>query len=366
MLLWKDDDFPMITERKEVHSVSINAGIIGCGGISDFHCRGYEKAGAKIVHVADVDEAKVKVRAERYACAWSGDYRELLRDPRVECVSICLPNHLHREAAEAAIAAGKHVLCEKTMTSNLPDAKALVSVVEAGDRIFQVAYMKRFVPAMRQAKELIPRLGNPLSGIVRVYHPFPKGNWDFVGGDNWLLNKEKGGAGVVVHSGSHMLDAMRYLCGDPINVEAKCRVRKGLDYYATAYFRMEAGFTMFFEAGWLDLPNLGIRNNGLDERIEITGDKGRLEIFTMWWTRPDIEVPLVRFYSAEDGETREIYSPITNCFDEEVIAFVTSVKEGKQGKPDVYDGYMAQAMIDAIYRSDEESCRVPIERLCPK
>ncbi|MDO8587946.1 MAG: Gfo/Idh/MocA family oxidoreductase [Armatimonadota bacterium] len=346
--------------------MSVKVGIIGCGSICEFHLRGYEKADAEIVYVADANETRAKARAAAYDCQWATDYHKLLQDPRMDCVSICLPNHLHREAAEAAIAAGKHVLCEKTMTSNLEDAKALVAAVEAGNSIFQIAYMKRFVPAMQKAKELVPKLGKILSGTVRVYHPFPTANWDRVGGDIWLLNKEKGGAGVMVHSGSHMLDAMRFLCGDPLSVEAKCFFRKGLDYYDTAYFQMEAGHTVFFESGWLDLLSLGVRNNGWDERIELTGEKGRLEVFTMWWTRPDSEVPFVRFYSGEDGETRDIYPPVKDCFVEEVAAFVDSVKQGKQGEPDVYDGYMAQAMIDAAYRSDEEGRRMPIERLARK
>ena len=346
--------------------MSVKAGIIGCGSISEFHIRGYRAAQAEIVHVADADENRAKDRAAALQCKHSTDYHRLLQDPQVECVSICLPNHLHREAAEAAIAAGKHVLCEKTMTSNLPDARALVSAVEASDRAFQIAYMKRFLPAVQEARKLVPKLGKLLSGTVRVYHPFAKAGWDAVGGDVWLFNKEKGGAGVLVHSGSHMLDAMRFLCGDPVSVDAKCHFNKGLDYHDTAYFQMEAGFTMFFESGWLDLPNLGIRDNGWDERIEITGENGRLELFTMWWTRPDIEVPFVRLYTADDAQTRDIFPPTKDCFEEEIIAFVHCVKNGTPPSPNVYDGYMVQAIIDAVYRSSDQDRRMPIERSTDK
>lgn len=342
--------------------MSVKIGIIGSGGICGFHLRGYDKADAQIVHFSDVDESRAKGRAANYGAMASGHYSELLADPQVEAVSICLPNHLHREAAEAALAAGKHVLCEKTMTSNLPDAKALVKAVEASDRIFQIAYMKRFFPAAQKAKELIPRLGKLLSGTVRVYHPFAKAGWDSVG-TNWMTNEEHGRSGVLVHSGSHMLDLMRFLCGNPVSVDAMSHYIKGVDYYDTAYFRMEDGFTMFFETGWLDLQNLGVRNNGWDERIEITGENGRLELYTMWWARPEIEVPFVRFYSAEDGETREIFAPITDAFEVEVDSFVESVKAGKQGKPDVYDGYWVQAIIDAIYQSGDEGRPVEIDRL---
>ena len=332
--------------------MSVRVGIIGCGGISGFHLRGYEEVGAEIVHVADADEERAKGRAAKYGCAFTSDYRKLLDDPRVECVSICTPNHLHCEHAEAALAAGKHVLCEKTMTSNLADARALVEAVEKSGRTFQIAYMKRFLPAVRKAKELVPRLGKLLSGIARVYHPMSRAG----------LESARGG--VLVHAGSHMLDMMRFLCGDPVAVDGKSHSFKGtIDYYDTACFQMEAGHTMFFESGWLELPNLGVRHNGWDERIEITGENGRLEVYTMQWTRPEIEEPFVRFYSAEDREVHEYHPEIADCFVEEVKAFVEAVRSGKPASPGVYDGYMVQAMIDALCRSSAEDRRIGIERL---
>lgn len=342
--------------------MSIRVGIIGCGGISGFHIGGYRKAEAEIVHVADADPERAKARGDALSCRWTPEYRELLGDSSVQAVSVCLPNHLHREVAEAALAAGKHILCEKTMTTNLADAKAMVEAVRKHGLIFQVAYMKRFLPAARKAKELVPRLGKLLSGAVRVYHPQSREAFDLIGSDFWLFDVAKGGGGVLVHSGSHMLDLMRYLVGDPTAVDAKCQYIKGLDYYDTAYFQMDAGFTMFFESGWLDLQNLGVRHNGWDERIEITGENGRLELFTMWWTRPDIEIPFVRFYDATTNEIREMYPPIEDCFETEVASFVQSVRTGKQASPDVYDGYMVQAIIDAIYQSDKTGSRVAISK----
>ena len=344
--------------------MSIKVGIIGCGAISGFHLRGYDEIGAEMVHFADKDEAMARDRASKYNAAFSSDYHKLLADPRVECVSVCLPNHLHREAAEAALAAGKHVLCEKTMTSNLPDAKALVEAVEKSGLKFQIAYMKRFLPAVRKTKELVPMLGKLLSGTVKVYHPMSREGLESAGGDVWHLNPEKGGGGVLVHSGSHMLDMMRFLAGDPVSVDAKSHMSKGIiDYYDTAYFQMEAGFTMFLEAGWLDFPNNGVRHNGWDERIEIVGEKGKLEVYTMWWTRPEIEEPFVRLYSAEDREVREYHPKISDCFVDEVKAFAEAIQSGKPTSPDVYDGYMVQAIIDAICKSSAEGRRVEIERL---
>jgi predicted dehydrogenase len=346
--------------------MSIRVGIIGCGGISGFHISGYRKAGAEIVCVADADESRAKSMGENLGCRWTTDYHQLLNEPGIQAISICLPNYLHREVAEAALSAGKHILCEKTMTTNLPDAKALVEAVEKSGLIFQIAYMKRFFPAAIKARELVPRLGKLMSGLVRVYHPQSRDAFKLIGTDFWLFDHEKGGGGVLVHSGSHMLDLMRFLVGDPVSVDAKCHRIKGMDFYNTAYFQMASDFTMFFESSWLDLQNLGVRNNGWDEKIEITGERGRLELFTMWWTRPDEEVPFVRFYSADDNETHEIYPPTQNAFEQEVVSFVRSVESGKQGAPDVHDGYMVQAIIDAVYRAGDSGERVEIERLAAK
>lgn len=344
--------------------MSVRVGIIGCGGIAHFHIRGYKQAQAEIVCVADSDETRAKSLAQELGCDWTTDYRKLLENPRVECVSICTPNYLHREHAEAALAAGKHVLCEKTMTTNLADALSLVEAVRKSGLVFQIGYMKRFVPAVIKAKELVPRLGKLLSGSVRVYHPMSRSALELAGGDFWLLNPEKGGGGVLVHSGSHMLDLMRFLVGEPVAVDARTSIYKDiLDYHATAYFQMEAGFTTFFESGWLDLPNLGVRHNGWDERIEITGERGKLEVYTMWWTRPDIEEPFVRFYSAEDRTVYQYHPEISDCFVEEVRSFVEAIRTGRKPSPDVYDGYMVQAIIDAIYKSSARNTRMEIERL---
>lgn len=344
--------------------MSVRVGIIGCGGIAHFHIRGYKEVGAEIVCVADSDEERARAVASELGCSWTGDYTKLLDDPRVECVSVCTPNHLHYEHAKAAIAAGKHVLCEKTMTTKLDDARELVEAVEKSGLVFQVGYMKRFVPAVRKARELVPRLGKLMSASVRVYHPMSREALQSAGGDFWLLNPEKGGGGVLVHSGSHMLDLMRLLIGNAVAVDARSHLFNGIiDYFDTAYFQMEDGFTTFFEAGWLDLPNLGIRHNGWDERIEITGERGRLELYTMWWTRPEIEEPFVKFYSADDRTVYEHHPEIKDCFVEEVKAFVDAICKGTRPSPDVYDGYMVQALIDAVYSSSARNERVEVERL---
>ena len=88
-------------------------GIIGCGNISRFHHEGYAKAGAQIVHVADMRKEAADAVATRYGARASTDYRAVLDDPQVQLVSVLLPSSLHSEVCLAAIKAGKGGWCAR-------------------------------------------------------------------------------------------------------------------------------------------------------------------------------------------------------------------------------------------------------------
>ena len=105
--------------------MSIKVGVIGAGGIATHHIRGYQQAGTPVIMVADAQADVARRRGEELGCAWTADYRDLLARPDIDAVSICVPNWLHYEVADAAVDAGKAVLCEKPMTIQLAQAELL-------------------------------------------------------------------------------------------------------------------------------------------------------------------------------------------------------------------------------------------------
>src|ERR1700681_372781 len=103
----------------------IKIGLIGCGGISDIHLKGYLKVSqhAQVVAVCDVVEENARRRSEQAGGARIfHDYQVLLAEGNVDVVDICLPHHLHKDAIVAAAHSGKHILCEKPLCLTLAEA----------------------------------------------------------------------------------------------------------------------------------------------------------------------------------------------------------------------------------------------------
>ena len=148
-------------------------GIIGCGGISRFHYEGYEKAGARIAHVCDIRREAAEVVGARYGAKVSTDYREVLANPEVQLVSVLTIASTHKEICLDALAAGKGVVCEKTLADNPADAAEIARAAEQAGVFCATAYMKRYFPASQKAKELLAGLGPIISIYARSWQPWP-------------------------------------------------------------------------------------------------------------------------------------------------------------------------------------------------
>ncbi len=340
----------------------MQVGVVGAGNVARFHVRGYMEAGASIVAVADVDEAKAASVADVAGAQVYSNYEDLLASPDISAVSVCLPNHLHYEACLAALKAGKHVLCEKPMTTTLEDARELVRAADESSRYLQVAYMKRFLPAFQTAHASLPEIGNILTATVKVFHWFPEDMW--ASADKvWGLKKHSAGGGPLVHAGSHIIDILNWWFGPIASVNSRIRYKPGLDIddHTAATMITEAGVTIFFECAWLPLSHIGYFKDGWDERIEVTGDRGRVELYSTWWDRTDMS-PFVRVY--KEGEpAKEIYATPTNGFSAEVRAFVEACGNGGKTKPDAADGLAVQEVIEGLYRSSDKGGIVELKEL---
>jgi len=129
----------------------IGIGIIGSGGIAaEGHISGYlTDPRCEIVALWDVDEAKAREQAQRLGvknATFTTSLEEFLSRPDVQAVSVCTPDHLHGEHAHAALQAGKHVLCEKPMTTTREDAARLVQDVRATGLTFLVGQIVHHQP----------------------------------------------------------------------------------------------------------------------------------------------------------------------------------------------------------------------------
>lgn len=141
----------------------IGIGLIGAGVIAKFHMQGYNSVfenygdvDPQFVIVADpeLERAKKLQQSYRFEKA-TDDWKEVIADPAVELVLITTPNYLHAEMAIAAAKAGKHIMCEKPMSMNFEEGKAMVDAVKEAGVISQVDFVYRKCPTIVEAKKMI-------------------------------------------------------------------------------------------------------------------------------------------------------------------------------------------------------------------
>ena len=157
-----------------------------------------------------------------FARAYTDAY-EMIADPEIDVIDICTPNNTHYDIANAALDAGKHVLCEKPFCINPTQAKTLAQRAADKGLACGVVYNNRHLAAIMRAKQLIDQgaLGRVLSFSFHYRHDSDIDPARTVG---WKQNADICGAGTLFDLGSHALDLCRYLCGDFASIGGKSQI----------------------------------------------------------------------------------------------------------------------------------------------
>jgi predicted dehydrogenase len=332
-------------------------GIIGCGGISRFHFGGLAHIDADVVHIADLNPDAAAPYVSSFDARFSTDYRDLLADPEVTVVSVLTTGRYHKEIALAALAAGKDVVCEKTLADNASEAVEIARAAQASDRLFFTAYMKRFFPASQKLRELLPSLGTLFSAQVRTYQP-----WGNYYDPPPVGDKPSGGAiesyggAVMKCAASHLIDLTLSFLGRPDSLYAHVDYAPGTEFdrKATALFEYEAGLVVSFEAATHSLTRIGYERNAWDEFVQINGVNGRLDLAIVKWDEPEDNAALLVHYDNEAETATEYRFPAVNPFYREIAYFEDCLTRREQGHPDVVDGYNVDVIIETMAASSRE------------
>ena len=131
----------------------VGTAIVGVGFMGSAHARAALLAGGRLVGVAASTPERSKEAATRLgAHRGFASAQALVEDPEVEIVHLCVPNHLHVPLAAAALANGKHVICEKPLALDAESADALVAAAEAAGTVGAVPFVYRFHPMVRELR----------------------------------------------------------------------------------------------------------------------------------------------------------------------------------------------------------------------
>ena len=273
----------------------LGIGIIGTGFMGKAHAFAYRAALAafpeipvpRLEMIADVDEASAAKAAHQYGFARSsGNWKDMIADPKIVVISITTPNTLHKEMSLAAIAAGKHVHCEKPLSPALKDSLEMVEAAEKKGVHTQVGFNYIKNPLLKMARELLEagEIGE-ITGFRGIhaedYMHDPESPW------TWRIDPS-GGPGVVADLGSHIIGMARFLLGPIADVNADIRtviksrpVARGakerkdvlVDDVARILVNFDRGCGGTIEANWI------ATGRKMQLGFELYGSKGSL-VFT--------------------------------------------------------------------------------------
>ncbi|WP_245628187.1 Gfo/Idh/MocA family protein [Shouchella shacheensis] len=213
----------------------LKVGLVGAGFMGKAHVVGYSNAPklfwpavAKPVlkTVCDIDSDVAKDAKERFGFEKSTtDYMDIVNDPEIDIVSVCTPNDSHAEISIAALNAGKHVLCEKPISNNAEDARAMVDAAERAKEkgiISMCAYQYRRVPAVVLAKKFVDE--GTIGEILNIRTQYLQ-SWSADPNSplSWRFQKKYAGAGALGDIGTHVIDIAQYLAGDIDEVVSNVR-----------------------------------------------------------------------------------------------------------------------------------------------
>lgn len=222
----------MAGAKAEGQAPEVGVGMFGYAFMGKAHTNAYKTmpymmyppvAIPRLVAVSGRNEEGVREAALRYGYEkYYLDWREMLKDPDVQLFDNGGPNDQHAEPTIAAAQAGKHVICEKPLARNREEARTMLDAVNQAGVKHMVAFNYRFVPAIRQAYDLIKS-----GALGEIYHFRAVYLQEWITDPNfpliWRLDKSKAGSGALGDLGAHIIDLACFLVGEPRSVMGMTR-----------------------------------------------------------------------------------------------------------------------------------------------
>lgn len=201
------------------------------------------------------------------------DLQTALADKAVDAVYVGLPVALHAPVTLAALAAGKHVLCEKPTAMNYEEALTMVEAAHTAQRVFGVAYYRRMYPKLRRAAELLKQgvIGLPVLAEANSHSWFEE---IYSGGRNWFTDPALAGGGPLYDIASHRIDAFNYLFGVPKRVTGQISnlvKHSPVEDNASLMIEYESGVRGLIDVRWHSrIPRDDFRIIGTDGAMELS------------------------------------------------------------------------------------------------
>lgn len=337
--------------------MAIGFAIIGCGVISRFHARAIaETPGVNLVACFNRSPGPAQQLAEQFGCTAYENLDAMLRDPRVDAVTIATASGAHLEPAVAAAHAGKHLLVEKPLEVTLRRCDQILAACQQAGVRLGTFFPSRFHSASQQLKKAVEggrfgriTLADAYVKWLRTQAYYDSGAWR----GTWALD----GGGALMNQAIHSVDLLCWLMGPVAELSAYTATlghqRIEVEDVAVASLRFESGALGVIEATTASYP-------GAPKKIELHGTQGSAIIEEEDITRWDFAKPRKSDNALRDAMTRRAGST-GGAADPKAIGhaahaaqikdFAASIRTGRAPAIDGAEGRRAVEIILAIYQS---------------
>lgn len=195
----------------------LNMAVIGCSSMAKQHMKGIiAKDTAHLYAICDINPTQLNKRVEEFHPDVAvTDYKELVDDPNIDAVVVCIPDQLHLEVTEAFLRAGKDVLCEKPMALTMEECEQMMRTEKETGRKLMIGQVCRCTPAFALTKKLIDE--DAIGELFFVESEYAHDYSVARGANDWRVTPERHG---IIGGGCHAVDLLRWIAGDPTEVFA--------------------------------------------------------------------------------------------------------------------------------------------------
>lgn len=320
----------------------IQVGVIGLGQMGQIHARIYKKVPlVELAAICECNDERREAMQREFGCAAYKDFKDLLADPKIDAVSIVLPDHMHRECVEMAVLSKKHILLEKPLAKELADGKALYDITRDYEKVFTVGFLLRFDPRFNLVKQSLD--SGELGDIIHLYC---RRNSPIIGPRRYA-----GTSDLSMHVMIHDIDYINWYMGcEPVKVFARSRSvllrQYDMDDVIYAIVTYENGAIACLEACWV-LPENS--PTVIDDKLELVGTKGVAYVDSC-----DHGVRIVSERRVAYPDSRHWYytnGQPSGDLKEEIMAFIGNIADGTKSVITPKEAYDSLRVVDAIERS---------------
>jgi predicted dehydrogenase len=334
----------------------MNMAIVGAGLI------GFKRAASlnqsdtdKLIIVCDINESLAEELADKHSAIFTQNVDDVINNKNIDIVLVSVINKYAAEIVVAMLKSGKNVLCEKPLGRNVEESRVILSSAEKNNKIVKTGFNHRFHPAVMKAKELIKN--DSIGELINIRARYGHGGRPGMEKE-WRCSKELCGGGELIDQGVHIIDLCRWFTSSEVTqVYGKTFTSFWeTDVEDNAFFNLDFNDGIYAQChvSWTNWKNIfSFEIFGENGYIKINGLGGSYgkETIEVGYRQPGSGVPQIERFEYDEND---------NSWSLEWKDFKEAIKNNFEPNGSGQDGYMANKIVNAIYKSNKLNKPVPL------